>query len=201
MRATHLLALELFREGRVSLGRAAELAGTSIEEFMDFSAQRQVSLHYSDTDLDENQRHSRSIETVIVVSNSSPLITLARIGRLELMRQLFGRIHIAAEVHEEVVIRGAGRPASEAVGRAGWIETHPPAGAGELAALRARHPLGSGELATVLLAQTIRADLAILDERAARRLGQVPGCGGHGLCGPSGAGPSTPIRDGFAPGL
>ena len=54
-RATRLLALELFREGRVSLGRAAELAGASVEEFMEFSAQRQVSLHYSATDLDEDR--------------------------------------------------------------------------------------------------------------------------------------------------
>jgi len=50
-RATILLALELFREGRASLGCAAELAGVSIEEFMEFSAHRQVSLHYSEADL------------------------------------------------------------------------------------------------------------------------------------------------------
>ena len=54
-RATWLLVLELFREGRVSLGRAAELAGASVEEFMEFSAQRQVSLHYSETDLGEDR--------------------------------------------------------------------------------------------------------------------------------------------------
>lgn len=52
-RATHLLALELFREGRVSLGRAAELAGVGVEEFMEFSAHRQVSLHYTSADLAE----------------------------------------------------------------------------------------------------------------------------------------------------
>ena len=53
-RATLLLALELYREGRVSLGRAAELAGVGIEEFMEFSAHRQVSLHYGEADLAED---------------------------------------------------------------------------------------------------------------------------------------------------
>ncbi|NWG72682.1 MAG: UPF0175 family protein [Parvularculaceae bacterium] len=50
-----LLALELFREGRVSLGRAAELAGLSVEEFMEFAAHRQVPLHYTPEDLEENR--------------------------------------------------------------------------------------------------------------------------------------------------
>ena len=54
-RATRLLALELFREGRVSLGRAAELAGCGVEEFMEFSAHRQVSLHYTADDLAEDR--------------------------------------------------------------------------------------------------------------------------------------------------
>ncbi len=54
-RATLLLALELYREGRVSLGRAAELAGAGIEEFMEFSAHRQVSLHYGEADLAEDR--------------------------------------------------------------------------------------------------------------------------------------------------
>ena len=53
-RATHLLALELCREARVSLGRAAELAGACAGEFMKYSAHRQVSLHYSFTDLAED---------------------------------------------------------------------------------------------------------------------------------------------------
>ena len=50
-RARLLVALELFREERVSLGRAAELAGLGLEEFMDFSAHRQVPLHYAADDL------------------------------------------------------------------------------------------------------------------------------------------------------
>ncbi len=120
---------------------------------------------------------------MIVVSNSSPLITLARIGHLELLRKLFGRIHIAWEVFEEVVVRGTGRPASASVGAADWIETHPPAEPNELANLRSHHALGSGELATVLLARKLTADLAIIDERAARRLGQSEGLAIMGCVG------------------
>ncbi|MCZ7634711.1 MAG: UPF0175 family protein [Verrucomicrobia bacterium] len=50
-----LLALELFREGRASLGRAAELAGLSVEEFMEFATHREVPLHYTPEELEEDR--------------------------------------------------------------------------------------------------------------------------------------------------
>lgn len=53
--AAKLLALELYREGRASLGRAAELAGVGIEEFMDFAAHRQVPFHYTAEELAEDR--------------------------------------------------------------------------------------------------------------------------------------------------
>jgi hypothetical protein len=53
--AAKLLVLEIFREGRVSVGRAAELAGISIEEFMEFSSQREVPLHYTSDELAEDR--------------------------------------------------------------------------------------------------------------------------------------------------
>jgi len=40
LEASRLLALELFREYKVSLGRAAELCRTPIEAFMRFAAER-----------------------------------------------------------------------------------------------------------------------------------------------------------------
>ena len=54
-RARQLVALELFREGRVSMGRAAELAGQTLEDFMEFSAQREVPLHYMAEDLEQDR--------------------------------------------------------------------------------------------------------------------------------------------------
>lgn len=52
-----LLALELFREGLVSLGRAAELCGAPLAEFMEFAAEREVPLHYTTDNLSQD-RHS-----------------------------------------------------------------------------------------------------------------------------------------------
>jgi hypothetical protein len=43
--ATRLLALELYREGKVSLGSAAELCHLPIERFMEFSCRHNVPLH------------------------------------------------------------------------------------------------------------------------------------------------------------
>lgn len=55
-----LLALELFREDAVSLGRAAELCGVSQAEFMQYAADREVPLHYSLDDLDQDRHFIES---------------------------------------------------------------------------------------------------------------------------------------------
>ncbi len=56
--AARLLALELYREDRVSLGRAAELCQTPLAAFMDFAAKHGVPpLRYSFEDL-EGERPS-----------------------------------------------------------------------------------------------------------------------------------------------
>lgn len=47
-----LLARELFREDKVSLGRAAELCQTPIEDFIEFAAARDVPLHYGTEQLE-----------------------------------------------------------------------------------------------------------------------------------------------------
>ena len=51
-----LLALELYREDRVSLGRASELCQMAVEQFMEFAAQHNVPLHYGVEELEEDRR-------------------------------------------------------------------------------------------------------------------------------------------------
>lgn len=62
--AARLLALELFREEKLSLGRAAELCQTPLAAFMDFAAQHGVPpLRYRMEDLEEERRVTDRLKT------------------------------------------------------------------------------------------------------------------------------------------
>jgi predicted HTH domain antitoxin len=60
--AARLLALELFREDKVSLGRAAELCRTPVEAFMEFAAEHEVPLHYGPPELEEDRQTLQRIQ-------------------------------------------------------------------------------------------------------------------------------------------
>lgn len=59
--APKLLALGLFREGAVSLGGAAELCKVSQAEFMRFADEREVPLHYTLEDLEQDRQLIRDL--------------------------------------------------------------------------------------------------------------------------------------------
>lgn len=59
--AARLLALELYREDRVSLGRGAELCRMPVEQFMEFAARHNVPLHYGAADLEADRRTLRRL--------------------------------------------------------------------------------------------------------------------------------------------
>lgn len=102
----------------------------------------------------------------LVVSDSSPLIHLARIGRLGLLRQLFGEITIPQAVYREVVVEGRGKPGSEQIASAPWIRTASIRGETLKRALLIF--LDEGEAEAIVLAVEMNADLVLLDEREAR---------------------------------
>jgi len=61
--AARLLALELYREDKVSLGRTAELCGTPVAAFMDFAARHAVPpLRYSFDDLDLERQSTHHLK-------------------------------------------------------------------------------------------------------------------------------------------
>lgn len=59
---------------------------------------------------------------MIAVSNSTPLIALSKIGKLDLLKEYFGEIYIPAEVYDEVVTRGGRLSGAEEVASSKWIK-------------------------------------------------------------------------------
>ena len=109
---------------------------------------------------------SPSQKNKIVVSDSSPLIHLSQIGRLNLLKDLFGELLIPPAVYHEVVIEGRGRPGSEEVREASWIR---------VVEIRNKYLkrllqflLDEGESEVIVLALEVNAGLVLLDEREAR---------------------------------
>ena len=52
---------------------------------------------------------------MIVVSDSTILIGLAKIGKLDLIKEIFYKVFIPKEVFKEVVERGKGKPGYKAI--------------------------------------------------------------------------------------
>ena len=109
---------------------------------------------------------SPSQKNRIVVSDSSPLIHLSQIGRLNLLKDLFHGLLIPPSVYHEVVIEGRGRPGSEEVREASWIR---------VVEIRDRplkrllqFLLDEGESEVIVLALEVKASLVLLDDREAR---------------------------------
>jgi len=110
-----------------------------------------------------------------VVSNSSPLIWLAKIGRLPLLKILFGQVVIPKRVCKETTLEKQSADAvliSKAI-EDGWIKVSEEKmdGADVLVGVSGMH---LGEAEAILLAQKLGTEL-IIDEREASTTAQMFG--------------------------
>jgi hypothetical protein len=102
----------------------------------------------------------------LVVCNTTPLVALFLLGRLKLLKQLYGNIIIPPAVHQEFL---SGRPSvvrAEVLEQASWIQVinlNSPRRAELLAGL------DRGEAEVITLAEEQNATLVIMDEKLGRR--------------------------------
>jgi len=118
---------------------------------------------------------------VIVVSNTSPIVNLAAIGRLDLLEQLYGTVIIPQAVYREIVVLGAGQPGAMEVSTLVWIEARDVMNRALVTALQTN--LDEGEAEAIALAIEVGADLFLLDERRGRSVASSFGLHFVGLLG------------------
>lgn len=105
---------------------------------------------------------------MIVVADATPLLHLARIGRLDLIQQTFGDVLLPRSVWSELVDSDPEARGVHALREAGWLrvmDDPPPLDLG----------LDAGETAAIALAELLSADLLLIDERRGRAVAQGRG--------------------------
>lgn len=110
-----------------------------------------------------------------MVSNSSALIYLSKLGKLELLQKLFKEIVIPREVFNEIVERGKEEKIAftlvvEDAIHQGWLRIINCKVDQRL--LKFAPELDLGEVEVISLAREIKADLVIIDDASARRISE-----------------------------
>lgn len=118
-----------------------------------------------------SQGNSGAKEDLLVVSNSSIIIALAKACHLDLMEKLFKKIFVPEAVWREVTI--GGKPASEKIFRADFIQVEKTYNK-RLAALLEEF-VDKGEAEAIVLALQLNADVVLIDDRDARNLAKKLG--------------------------
>lgn len=110
---------------------------------------------------------------MIVVSDTSIILNLAIIGRLDVLRMLYESVIIPQAVYDEIAVEGASQAGSAEVERADSIEVKSVTNRSMVISLESELDIGEAE--AIVLAVETNADLLLIDERkgriVARRLG------------------------------
>ena len=118
-----------------------------------------------------------------VVSDTSPILNLAIIGHLSLLRDQFGEIWIPPGVRDELRVEEelpGSRVIQEAI-KAGWIRLEEVKDEALVRVLR--RDLDRGEAEAIALAVQMKAEWVLLDEREGRRVAKSLGLKVTGVLG------------------
>lgn len=102
-----------------------------------------------------------------IIANSTPLIALNKIGKLDLLKQMYREIIIPYAVYEEVILESSIKESNDFIKESGFINIIKIKN--EEAKRLFVTSLHKGEVEVMILAKEIEADLCIIDDLLARR--------------------------------
>jgi uncharacterized protein len=103
---------------------------------------------------------------MIIVADSGPIISFARAGRLDLLKQVTTELIIPDAVFEEIVVSGDDRPGAEEVKHGLWVKRATLQDRSLLESMPGK--LSPGESEAIVLAKELSAHL-LVDELEARK--------------------------------
>lgn len=105
---------------------------------------------------------------MIVVSDITPLISLLKINRLELLERLFGDVMIPTAVFDELTVDKRFRTEADQIRQKSFIVVKPVNNQESASVLKRATGLDQGESEAIVLTDELEADLLLMDEAKGR---------------------------------
>jgi hypothetical protein len=112
---------------------------------------------------------------MIVVSDTTPLISLLKINHLELLKELYGTVIIPQAVFSELTSNKEFQSEAEIISGAHFIECKEISDTTALNILQRVTLLDLGESEAIILAQELKADVLLMDENKGRKVAKQLG--------------------------
>ena len=110
-----------------------------------------------------------------VISDTTPIISLIKIHRLDLLEKLFGEVLIPDAVSRELITNESFSNEAEEVKKSAFLKISPVHNRQSIAILQAISGLDDGESEAIVLADEKKSDVLIIDERKGRMVAQKLG--------------------------
>jgi len=112
---------------------------------------------------------------MIVVSDTTPLITLMKVNQLDLLEKLFDNVKIPKSVYAELTENPLYQEEAEYIKRSAFIGISTVNDTKSVSLLRKAAGLDKGESEAIILTEEIFADLLLMDERKGRLVAKQMG--------------------------
>lgn len=112
---------------------------------------------------------------MIVVSDTTPIISLMKTGRLELLQELFGIVYIPNAVYRELTGNESFSEEIRIIQECGFLYVEEVDNEKSVAILRNFTGLDAGESEAIILADEKRPDVLLIDERRGRQVAKKLG--------------------------
>ena len=114
---------------------------------------------------------------MIVVSDTTPLISLLKINSLNILEKLFGKVLIPQAVFDELTVDERFKLEAEQIMSNKFVSVKPVSNVASVSILKRATGLDQGESEAIVLTDELKADLLLMDEAKGRtvsnQMGQV----------------------------
>ncbi len=120
---------------------------------------------------------------MLIVSDTTPIISFVKIGMLELLNSMYGDVILPEAVFNELVSNPLMSNEADIIKKNSFLKVNKIENEFAVKLLQKQLNLGAGESEAIVLADTLKADLLVIDEKKARGIAKSMGINITGTLG------------------